>query len=253
MAVGRILCIGTGNQLTSPQAQWMDGRVYKYAPPGIKITHYQGEQTRSGELPLEIRETSCASQYGILEIEDFIIKQLIDKVLPWEDAKQNEFTDKLIVGANRAKSLVSRWTSTRISWDHPHYGAVLMSGEVPTEEEIKSGMEARRRYAIARLTEEKKNQTLRLQGARGYKAGWDAADLAWAAEFGFSIEIALDKVQSPPNSPERESADEGRVACPFCAEMIMPAAKKCRFCTRTFDKLTVAEYNLAETAKGVPA
>ncbi len=243
MPRGIVLCIGTGNPDTSPKPEWADNRIYGYAPPGKIITHYQGaivERDREPFYPLAVKEEPCDPRYGLLVIEDFIIRELTDKVLPVDDALANEFHDKLVKGNERAQSLVQRWTSPRVGWNHPNYGAMLLTKELPTDAEIKKCLDARRSYAVARLTEEKKNQTLRLQGARGYKAGWDAADLAWAEEFGFSIEIALDKVQRPPNSPDL--ADEGRVDCPFCAEAIKPQATKCRYCGKQFEKMTVAEF-----------
>lgn len=253
MREGRILCLGTGNPLTSPKSEWADHRVYQYAPPGKIITHYQGEEgIRDGDTfyPLSVKEAECDPRYGILVVEDFKIKMLKDLVLPVEDAMHNVFEDQLVAGAHRAASLVQRWSTNRPSWNSPHYGAVLMSGEVPTEDEIKRGMDGRRTYAILRLTEEKKNQMLRLQGARGMKAGWDAADLSWAAEFGFSIDIPLEQVKRPPNAPDNI---EDRVGCPFCAEMILPAARKCRFCGKTFGKMTVMEYLTQPTEAEVVA
>lgn len=242
---GRVLCIGTGNQLTSPGAVWADNRIYTYSPPGKIVTHFQGPEQiveREAVYGLLKKEEPCDPRYGLLVIEDFVMRVLKERVVPVEMALANEFENKAIFGNERARSLVERWASRVPRHDSPNYGAVLIKGELPTEEEIKLGQENRKRYAMARLREAKRGQVLRMQGSRNFPDGYSQADEAWAKEFGVALEISLETASTPPRSDSVADLGEDRIACPFCAEMIMPAAKKCRFCSRTFDKKTVEEY-----------
>ncbi len=246
--IGRVLCIGTGNKLTNPSVVWADTRQYLYAPPGKLVTHYQGPAVRVGrdsQYSLAKKEQDCDSRYGLIVIEDFVHPIIKDRVVPIEMALSNEFEDKLVRGHERAASLAHRWASRIIKHDAPNYGAVLIKGELPTEEEIKFGQDNRRRYAMARLAEAKRGQVLRMQGSRQFADGYSLADEAWAQEYGVKLEISLEMANTPPMAAAVDSLEE-RLACPFCAEMIMPAAKKCRYCSKTFDKATVSEYLAAQ-------
>lgn len=64
--------------------------------------------------------------------------------------------------------------------------------------------------------------------------GWVVA-LAWAALPAPAVPASSPPpaVPNPPVNRPSTDVDEGeRIACPFCAEMIKPQAKICRFCGR---------------------
>lgn len=235
--IGRILCPGSGNPLTSPRsARYENGRAYRYPPPG-KIYHY-GIQDTAAII------ADCDPRYGLLILDDYLIKELRAQVIPLEMAMQNEFDTNLHSGLDRARDLAGRWSGRFPSCD---YGAILIKGELPTEEEIQRAISNRKLYAEQRLREVIKNQTLRLQGTRGMKAGYDPSDRAWAEEYGISLEGTLETMAEKhplmpsPGDHSKQEPEDDRVPCPKCAEMIKPAALVCRYCETKF-KVPVLEF-----------
>ena len=219
--IGRILCTGTGNKLTSPGASaqgYENGRKYPYAPPG-KLHRY-----KAVEEEVVLVESDCDPRYGLVVIEDFLIKTIKPDISQAEWDQPVEFMSEFHTGMERAKDLAAQWAM---------YGGVLIQGELPTEEEIARGQTARAAYRDNRLTEVKTNQLLRRQGMKGIKAGYDPSDHAWSAEAGVELPGTLAELER--TQANRTQEDE-MVNCPMCDGLISPRARKCMHCQERFAK-----------------
>lgn len=68
-----------------------------------------------------------------------------------------------------------------------------------------------------------------VKGRSGF--GYFLLSLVLSPLVGLLLAIALPKVEQPPPAPVAGHPVEGtRIACPQCAELVLPAAKVCRFC-----------------------
>jgi hypothetical protein len=91
--------------------------------------------------------------------------------------------------------------------------------------------------------------TALIANSRGKSAG------AWFAYSLLIWPVALVHVLLTP--PTRDAVvaraqEQGRRACPHCAEMIMAEAKVCRFCGRDVEPILTAAAEPTETLFGVP-
>ncbi len=218
---GKILCIGTGNPLTSPGASaqgYEDGRKYLYAPLGV-LYRYKAVE----EAVVEVK-SECDPRYGLVVIEDFLIRTIKPDISPAEWDQPVEFITEFHTGMERAKDLAVMWKM---------YGGVLIQGELPTDEEIAKGQAARAAYRDTRLNDVKTKQLLRRQGMKGIKAGYDDSDHAWASEAGVELPGTLQELER--TQANRTQEDE-MVNCPMCDGLISPRAKKCMHCQELFGK-----------------
>ena len=234
---GRIACVSNCRKNTAPRTRMYYGsRVYQFAPPG-KIYHYVDGASIPTISDLEDR------RYGLVIVDDFSYEEprgsRVD--MSWEG------TDTRIVyghtkdqaqikkhGMGRADDLAQQWE---------RYGAVRIDGQLPTEDEIKKGGDARRSHANKLLNQAIRNQALRRQGhGKGLNPEVTDTEDQWAAEYGVQLRSAIDILAKESTIEQKDSGEVTmRVNCPECGEAIMPQAKLCIHCKKKFG-MTAEEY-----------
>lgn len=247
MAEVRIVCVGTGNPLTSPKAQRRENsRAYRYAPPGA-IYKWEGKATSPEVRAIDQRLVSAypggpeIQGWGLVVLGDTFARDMKPPVETQGMEQPKDWETKIIYARDRARDLLGFWA---VQFPGKNYGALIISGEVPTEDELRRAREAREQNARGHLNESIKGQKLAAQGRSGYKRGYSEADRAWASEFGVILPETVDALP-------KVAREEQRIACPECAEGIMPDAKVCIHCKTKF-KMPVREYveiAALETAK----
>src|SRR5688572_20269478 len=238
MAEHRIVCIGTGEKLTSPRPIRMDSRGYRYAKPG-KIYWYGGDETHHQET--DLKDAPLVSAYpggplvqgwGLVVVSDTNTNILKTPTEANGVTEPKEWETRIIKAKERALGLLNFWAVPNPP--HVDYGAILIAGEMPTEAELRQARGNRERNAHARLNAAINDQNLGRNGHRPRKRGYSHSDRAWAAEYGIVLPETVD-------SMDRVAVDEMRVECPECAELIKPAARLCIHCNTKF-KMPVVEY-----------
>jgi len=234
--------VGSGNTLTNGPTRYNNenGRIYHYAPPGV-IHHYRAEEqvvllessNCAADSPLAQRfkwvpDSPVQVGFGLVIVDDFLINRLKDRVLPLDQALDNEMELVPSMGHERANDFAHNWKQ---------YGALLIKGALATEEEMDRAKNYRRTYAEKRLTEVIDAQTRRRQGSKeGIKVGFDLSDRAWAAEFGVALIGTTELLPRLAQEKAETSEDNSRVPCPRCAELIRPQARVCHYCGAKFAK-----------------
>lgn len=234
----RIICVGTGNRLTSPQSlRRENSRGYRYALPG-KLYLHGGEETTFYEVALP--ETPLLPAFdggpaiqgwGLVAIADTYSRVLKTPIEADGIEQPFEWETKIITAKDRALDLIRFWAAP---YPSRNYGALIITGELPTQDEIAKARLARDTSAREHLNKVINDQNLAKGGHRADKRGYGPNDRAWAAEYGVLLPETVDSLA-------RVSVAEQRVPCPECGEAIMPQAKLCIHC-KTKWEMTVSEY-----------
>lgn len=231
MAEYRLICVGTGNKLTSPRAlRRENSRAYQYPQPGMLHVHGQSE-TSAKVIELPKRELVSAypggpaiQGWGLISIGDTYARVL---KVPIEDEgveQPHEHETVIIPAKDRALDIARFWAAP---FPSRNYGALIIKGEFPTEEEIYKAREMRETSAREHLNAIILDQNLAKGGHRAAKRGYGPNDRAWAHEFGVVLPDTVDSL-------DRVEVSEQRVACPECGEGILPVAKLCKHCGSKF-------------------
>jgi len=199
---GRVACFGGTDSRNSPGCEMREnGRRYYWALPG-EVLHWKdkgGEPARTySKLP-----------YGLLVFDDFRIVM--------DDPMQRHvtFVERFSAGHERAKDMARMW---------PQYGAVDFSGkESPTAEQERVAQDRRRKFGELQLHRSITSVEQNRRGKTG-KPSFDPSDDAWAIELGRHLPKTFESL------PKQERAEEDRMPCPECADLINPQAKLCKHC-----------------------
>lgn len=228
---GKLVCVGNGERLTMPVAQgYYGGRAYRFAPLGVVYHYVAGAATPT--------IGTCDSRYGLVIVDDFTYEEprgsRVD--LSWEGSETRVVYGHADSHADIAKHGMGRVDDLAMQWKK--YGAVRIDGDLPTDEQIQQGADARRAHATQVLNDAIRGQNIRRQGGKGFGPGFSKADRQWAKEYCVKLEESLeilakdDPVRKQYDVPQTVEAE--RVPCPKCAEMILPQAMKCRYCGANF-------------------
>jgi hypothetical protein len=240
----RIVCIGTEgskekdwDMLTRPgSVRRENSRAYRFPTPG-RIYRYGGadimhEESRiAGHQLVPAYPGGPAIQgYGIFVIGDSYTKVVRP---PAEGTGLDEKLDmeSIIISArDRALDMILQWTRCGVD-----YGAMLMKGEFPTDEELRVARGNRELSAKNRLNHSIAEVKLAGQGHKGVKREYSESDRAWAFEYGIVLPQTVDSLQRT-EAPSREETP-----CPECDMLISGNARRCRHCHAQFG-MAVSEF-----------
>lgn len=229
MGEKRIVCIGTGNRLTSPSSiSAENGRFYRYPNPGM-IHSWEGDATTFEESVLPKHELAAAypggpaiQGYGLIILGDTYM-HLLKTSLESEGfvprrVRANDFDTKIDPALERARTIEGDWKN---------YGAFIIAGQLPTENELMEARGRRKTYAGQRLLEYERTVK---SNRRVIPSG---SEEAWAAEFGWLLPQTLGTMQKAKLEVVEDTP------CPECQNFISAQARKCRHCQATFGKALV--------------
>ncbi len=235
-----LVCVSTGNRKT--MGRLVDGensRKYHYPPPGKTYTW--------GPRDCEPVVTDNGQPFGLAILHDFIAQ--IDDVLQ----KQFTLRDEVRDGLQKARDLESSWRG---------YGALMIQGDLPTDEELALAMENRRSHATEFVERSNYNYTAGQAGKPGFHANYEPNAKEWAKEFDlFTKDEDVNLIRNmrerelrgnaaPPAAPSNEDTP-----CVYCYQNIASKAKLCRHCHTSFpegktasEMIAAEEQNIIEQA-----
>ena len=230
----RIICVGTGNDLTRPDSIHAEnGRYYRYPNPG-SVHLWGGDATELIEDNVPNHEFVSAytggpliQGYGMIYLGDTYEKILKNppESDQWVGLRKREFEIKIETSLVRAWAITSAWT---------HYGTLIITGEFPTADELNLAREKRRTHAMNRLNQEINMQQAARSGRGSAKLFYSDSDRAWAMEYGVALPETVDTMKKVDQVLET-------IQCPECRMMISAEAKRCRHCGMSF-KMPVTEF-----------
>src|SRR3990167_2854776 len=124
MAEERIICVGTGNPLTTPKsARRENSRGYRYAPPG-KLHRWEGIATTFEEsaLPDSPLVSACGGGppilgWGLIVLGDTYTKELKPIVEMGGHQQPPEWETVIIKARDRCLDLLAMWANPFPRWD----------------------------------------------------------------------------------------------------------------------------------------
>ena len=230
----RIVCVGTGNELTSPGSMHLEnGRYYRYPSPGV-VHLWGGDATAFTVADVPNHEFVSAYQggpliqgYGMIYMGD-TYEQIL-KVPPesdqWVGLRKREFETKICPSLERARAITADWS---------RYGTLIIAGEFPTLDELHLAREKRKTHAMNRLNQEINMQQAARSGRGSAKLFYSDSDRAWAKEYGVLLPETVDTMKKVEQVLETTQ-------CPECRMLISEEAKRCRHCGMSF-KMPVTEF-----------
>lgn len=234
----RVICVGTGNILTSPRrVRASNGRAFRYPMPG-KIHIHGGEATtfKAEDLPKSELMSAYAGGpkiqgYGMVVVSDIYARELKTPVVADGIEQPREWETKIETAKDWALNLIRFWDAP---FPSRRYGALIIKGELPTADELQRARDLREKSAREHLNVVINDQSLAKQGHKAFKRGYGEVDRAWGFEYGVLLPETVDTLA-------KVAVDEGRVSCPECAELILPQAKICIHCKTKF-KMPLIDY-----------
>lgn len=237
MAEKRIVCVGTGERLTTPVSlNPENGRYYRYPKPG-EIHVWGGERTafELEELPGHKLAATFpggpeVQGYGLLTLTDTYTQHL--KLAPQSEEfggrNVRQWEVKIAKAEERAAGIEELW------WN---YGALIIADQLPTDDELRAARERRRVHAMNLLSTAINNH----KGGR--HPVYSDPERAWAREFGMLLPDTIDSL------PKSRVEVVENTPCIYCQNLVHERALKCKHCGEKFGKPLI---ELLKEAEAIP-